>query len=91
MVSACNKVNGNCMSEASEKIICTMRATNLREVSAKKRFVSECEKFLKKLFRARFQRCGVVLVCPPVTKILVAQRCVQLLCAAHAEHLSFGS
>ena len=39
----------------------------------------------KKVLRMHFQRVNFVLVCPPVEKIIVAQRSVQHLCVALAE------
>jgi hypothetical protein len=39
----------------------------------------------KKVLRMHFQRVNFVLVCPPVEKIIVAQRSVQQLCVALAQ------
>jgi hypothetical protein len=42
------KQNKNLMSESTQNVFCTMLATNLNFIAIKKRFRSECEKFLKK-------------------------------------------
>jgi hypothetical protein len=39
----------------------------------------------KKVARMHFQRVNFVLVCPPVEKIIVAQRSVQSFCVTLAE------
>jgi len=48
LIFACKKQHKICMSDFTQNVFCTMLATNLNSIAMKKRFRSECEKFLKK-------------------------------------------